>query len=178
MRVLSAGREYDSAEISHITPAEATPAPTSSAIIPIPPGKTSNWRIGGGLRMSKSLKSTKAVEVDSGPVPGNKAKARPIPRNSSMTTAEGSFILQALAQAPAAHVPVRAATISRIQSSSGLERRGERTIAAARLVAVPGAKGRRPSPKTVAVTVATPAEILFTGFIVVSWNFRMRMSQS
>lgn len=155
MRISSAGMLDERKCKSHMTIAAAMPAPASSAIIPKPPGSRSKWLMGGGFRMSKSRKRMNAVAADWGPNPGLSANASPMPRNSSMTTADGSLFFHARAHVSAAQVPSTATTTSTVQSRRGVVLVPDSVITAARLQAVPGACGMRPRPRTVAAVAAT-----------------------
>ena len=69
--------------------AAAKPAPTSSAMIPQPPGSFSSFRIGQGLMISKKRKRAKEIPAWSQPA-GRKARATSWPQTSSMTMRPGS----------------------------------------------------------------------------------------
>ena len=127
--------------------------------MPVPSGRRSSWRIGGGFTISNPRKSIKPSSRDFHAI-GTAISVISCPATSSMTTNCGSFNAEARATRVAAGIPTqqslrsqqeppRAARTGASQRASSHHRR---TVAAEPQVPGPGCK--RPTPKNVAISVA------------------------
>src|SRR5579859_1440580 len=138
-------------------------------MIPHPPGARSRLRAGNGLTTSKSLKSTKPASSHFHVASGSKRSVSICPTTSSITTCPGStrpknFSAPFAAQTPKAPMPITAAaTITTSQWCA----KGSRPMPATRPnptadPAVPGASGKKPTPKQVAIQTTAPRRLSVT----------------
>src|SRR5579859_8046337 len=138
-------------------------------MIPHPPGARSRLRAGNGLTTSKSLKSTKPASSHFHVASGSKRSVSICPTTSSITTCPGStrpknFSAPFAAQTPKAPMPITAAaTITTSQWCA----KGSRPMPTTRPnptadPAVPGASGKYPTPKHVAIHTAAPLRLSVT----------------
>lgn len=142
-----------------MTTSAYNPAPRSSITIPLPPGKRSSCRTGGGLRISNALKSIRLARKDF-QASGTPTSATSCPATSSMTINWGSFLPVARDTLVEAGIPMRvmktaAAIVDAVRYAGGIS---DEASAQARTVAtdphVPGPGLIRPTPKKVATRVA------------------------
>ena len=92
------------------------PAATSSSTIPVPSGSFSSCRTGGGLTISKALKSIKPARKVFH-ARGTAIRAISCPATSSMTTNWGSFMAEARATRVAAGMPIRVTRTARAMAT-------------------------------------------------------------
>ena len=125
----------------------------SSAMIPHPSGKVSNFRMGNGFQMSKIRKRTKAMAT-SVRLLGRANRAIQNPTTSSTTTREGSGP-KCLCMAVLARTPRKKNTRMQTPQTRGeCNPKNQYIAAAAKVPAVPGAMGKCPTKTAVAMILS------------------------
>jgi hypothetical protein len=135
------------------------PAATSSSTIPAPSGSFSSCRTGGGLTISKALKSIRPARKVFH-ARGTAIRAIIWPATSSMTTNCGSLMADARATRVAAGIPITV-TNAAMAMAIGVRKDAVSVCATAAQIAtvaadaqVPGPGRTRPIPQKVASSVA------------------------
>jgi len=145
-------------------PRPYAPAATSSSMIPHPPEACSSCRAGNGFTMSRNRKRIKPPSHQRHEPPGHRRSVSICPTTSSITTCPGSvrpknFSAPLAAQTPSAArlnaaAPIIAISHDRLSGSRPIASISPTPTAEP---AVPGATGKYPTPKQVAIQTAGPA---------------------